>query len=91
MKSITLASTSIYRKKLLESLHITFECLSPTFDEDNFDKNSYATNELSLKLAQLKAQSLENQRPQNIIIGSDQVIYCENKILSKPKSKEKVL
>ncbi|WP_133245531.1 Maf family protein [Pelagibaculum spongiae] len=79
---LVLASSSAYRKALLEKLVSDFETASPQFDE------TLTTNE-SVKaavgrLAQGKAQSLNNRFANSLIIGSDQLAYCDGQILGKP-------
>lgn len=83
---LLLASSSSYRKLLLEKLQLPFATASPDIDEsvlDNEDPQSYVE-----RLAIEKAKALASQFPNHIIIGSDQcaVLTVDEKpqILGKP-------
>jgi MAF protein len=81
-KSIVLASTSPFRKSLLEKLNIAFECSKPYTDESP-QKNESPQN-LVERLAIDKAKAVAMNFPNSLIIGSDQVAVCDNEILGKP-------
>ncbi len=84
MKPIILASSSNYRKQLLLKLGITFTSIAPNIDESALDKES--PKQLALRLAQEKAQAIQEHNSKHLIIASDQVASCNNKILGKPKN-----
>ncbi|PWC22219.1 septum formation inhibitor Maf [Brenneria roseae subsp. roseae] len=85
MYQIVLASTSPYRKMLLEKLGIPFICASPEVDETPFpDEEAVA---LVARLAENKARALAQYYPHHLIIGSDQVCVLGNRITGKPHSK----
>ena len=84
---IILASSSPYRKKQLESLGILFTCESPSIDETPNPNESAKT--LSLRLAIEKARIISNEHKSAVVIGSDQVALCEDKIIEKPGSEKK--
>ncbi|WP_448548681.1 Maf family protein [Thalassotalea fusca] len=86
MNSIVLASTSPYRKQLLEKLSITFVTAKPNVDETPILNES--PNALVERLAILKAQAVAKQHNNALVIGSDQVAVHEGKILGKPHTKE---
>jgi septum formation protein len=69
-----LASTSRYRKELLERLRLAFSCVAPGTDE------APQPGELSLalvaRLARAKAEGIAAQQPNAWVIGSDQVAVC---------------
>lgn len=79
---LILASTSPYRRALLERLRLPFEVADPAIDE------SYKTGEspvvLALRLAREKALAVAPRYPGALIIGSDQVAVLDDKPLSKP-------
>jgi len=75
-----LASTSRYRAELLSRLRLPFETLDPGVDETAADAEAPAA--LALRLAQAKAQA--NSLTQGIVIGSDQVAACQDRVLGKP-------
>lgn len=86
MSQIILASTSPYRRALLEKLGLLFECAAPQTDET--PRTGETPRQLVLRLAQEKAQSLAHNYPQHLIIGSDQVCVLEGEITGKPHSEE---
>lgn len=87
---LILASTSPYRKQLLNKLAIEFETREPNCDETPLTGES--ATELVLRLAKMKAQScaLEGEDKQ-IIIGSDQVCVINNAIIGKPLTRDNAI
>lgn len=80
---LVLASTSPYRKNLLQKLGITFTCISPNIDETPLPNET--PSELVLRLAKEKAQAINTTAMRNcLIIGSDQVAVVNNQIIGKP-------
>jgi septum formation protein len=71
MRQIVLASTSPYRRQLLEQLQLPFIVAAPEFEE-RLDPG-VAPALLVRHLASGKAQSLAEHYPDALIIGSDQV------------------
>lgn len=86
MKPIVLASTSPFRRTLLEKLGMPFITAAPKTDETV--ANGESARELVTRLAQAKAQALKQEFPDHIIIGSDQVCVLNNQIAGKPLSEE---
>jgi septum formation protein len=80
--TLILASTSRYRRELLERLKIPFQTASPAVDEAPL--SGEAPEATAARLALAKAQSMLAQFPRALIIGSDQVAYCEGERLDKP-------
>jgi MAF protein len=80
---LILASTSPYRKNILEKLCIPFSCASPSVDETPM--NNESANNLVARLAQEKALSV-GETEKGLIIGSDQVACVDGVILGKPGS-----
>ncbi|MCT4641255.1 MAG: Maf family protein [Bacteriovoracaceae bacterium] len=89
MKRLILASSSKYRKELLDKLGIEYDAISPNIDEDFYKKTIHDPKELSTILAKQKAKAIFKQYPTATIIGSDQVCHFNGKILSKTKSVKK--
>jgi len=87
MKKLVLASTSTYRRELLERLGLPFEAAAPRFDEQ-IDQ-AIAPEELVQSLALGKALSLADDFPDALIIGSDQVFVVAGEIVGKPVTAEK--
>ncbi|MCE2570324.1 Maf family protein [Motilimonas eburnea] len=85
-KKIVLASTSPYRKALLEKLHLDFTTAKPQTDETPLAGESAV--ELVERLAIAKAQAIATHTPGALIIGSDQVCMNGNQILGKPGTLE---
>jgi len=81
---IVLASTSPRRRELLQLLGLTLQIVPPTCEERLSPKLS--PSEQARQLAQDKAQSVANQHPQDIVIGSDTLIEIEGKLLGKPEN-----
>lgn len=86
MPNLVLASTSPYRRALLEKLGIPFTCAAPGIDETPHPGE--APRHLVLRLAQEKAQSLAERYPAHLIIGSDQICVLDGEITGKPHTEE---
>jgi len=83
---IVLASTSRYRRELLERLNLPFRCMAPPINEDRWKSSGLASWEVAAGLAVAKAESLCGIVPSALVIGSDQVVECESVQLGKPGS-----
>lgn len=79
---LILASSSIYRRELLERLQLSFTTISPDVDETPFD--SEAPEATAIRLAQTKARKVAEQHPKALIIGCDQVATLDGLQLGKP-------
>lgn len=89
---IILASTSPYRKKLLQQLNLAFTAQAPTVDEALLKKTAQVSlPDLPLYLAQKKAESIAALFPQDLIIGSDQMGLFQQHPLDKPGTKDKAI
>ena len=82
MLPLILASSSIYRKALLERLNLAFQSASPEIDESPLSGEQ--PEQLTQRLALTKAKALQRRFPQHLIIGSDQVVLLDGKPVSKP-------
>lgn len=87
MPNLVLASTSPYRRMLLEKLGLPFECAAPEVDET--PQPGESARHLVTRLAREKAQSLAVRYPAHLIIGSDQVCVLDGTITGKPHTEEK--
>ncbi|CAM2858635.1 Maf family protein [Vibrio mytili] len=85
---LVLASTSPFRKQLLEKLSIPFICLSPNCDETPLDHEK--PTELVMRLAKNKATSCRVEQP-SLVIGSDQVCVINNNIVGKPLNRQNAI
>lgn len=89
MLPLLLASSSPYRRELLERLRLPFVCASPDIDESHRPQES--ATELVKRLAQEKAKALATRFPDHLIIGSDQVAVLGEQIIGKPHIFERAL
>ena len=79
-----LASTSPYRRALLERLRLPFEVQAPLVDEAPLAGE--AARDIALRLAQLKARAVAPSFPKALVIGCDQVAVLDGECLGKPGS-----
>jgi septum formation protein len=87
--SLILASTSVYRRELLERLGIPFTVVSPQVDETPLPGES--TLELALRLAKAKAATVAKEHANAWIIGSDQVADLCGAAIGKPGNFERAM
>jgi len=87
--NLILASTSVYRRELLERLRIPFEVVAPKVDETPLTGES--TLDLALRLAQAKAAAVAKEYPDAWVIGSDQVADLCGAAIGKPGNFERAL
>ncbi len=77
-----LASTSVYRRALLQKLTTQFSCVKPEVDESPLpDETAEA---LVNRLALAKANAVAATLSAGLVIGSDQVAVFQGEILGKP-------
>ncbi|MBW4046762.1 MAG: septum formation protein Maf [Proteobacteria bacterium] len=81
---LVLASTSVYRRELLQRLRLAFSVRHPQTDEAQLPGE--APREMALRLAKAKASAVACFEPGAWVIGSDQVCACEGRVLGKPGS-----
>jgi len=86
---LILASTSKYRRELLERLRIPFEVVSPKVDETPL--TGEGTLDLALRLAHAKAAAVAIEHPHAWVIGSDQVADLCGAAIGKPGNFERAL
>ena len=84
---LILASTSPYRRRLLERLRLPFTCIDPEIEESLQDGESPKARacRLATEKALLAAETLQDEA---IVIGSDQVACLGSEILHKPGTPE---
>ena len=82
---IILASTSVFRRALLERLEIPFEVISPAYEEVAVAGES--PEEMVQRQALGKAKAV--QAESGLVIGSDQCAALDDRILGKPGNHEK--
>lgn len=82
MTPLVLASSSRYRKMLLQRLQIPFSCQAPDIDESALPGEQPLA--LVRRLSESKARALASDCPGHLIIGSDQVAEYDGSIITKP-------
>ncbi|RRN79189.1 MULTISPECIES: Maf family protein [Pseudoxanthomonas] len=83
---LVLASTSPYRRELLQRLRLPFECARPEVDETPLPGEEVAP--LVRRLAAAKAGAVAAARPGDWVVGSDQAAELDGRILGKPGGRE---
>ena len=86
MLPLLLASSSVYRRELLNRLQLPFICSSPDIDESH--RANESAIDLVKRLAEEKARALADSHPGHLIIGSDQVAALDGRIIGKPHTFE---
>jgi septum formation protein len=81
-RRLVLASTSRYRKALLERLGLPFEVAAPQVDERPLGAET--PPQTAVRLAALKAQAVRAAHRDALIIGSDQTATSGGRALGKP-------
>lgn len=81
-KLLVLASTSRYRRMLLERLGCPFEVASPGIDEAPLPGESPAAT--ASRLAEAKARAVVGRYQDALVIGSDQVAELDGRAVGKP-------
>ena len=89
MPRLILASTSIYRRQLLERLSLSFDTARPEVDESPLPGESPTA--LAERLAIAKASVIAEREPMAFVIGSDQVAELEGRPLGKPGTRDGAL
>ena len=80
--ALYLASTSVYRRALLQKLTTQFSCVKPKVDETPLpDETAEA---LVNRLALAKANAVAATLSDGLVIGSDQIAVFQGEILGKP-------
>lgn len=81
-RPLILASSSPYRRALLERLNLPFTVISPAIDESEFI--SAAPSDQVRRLAEAKADRVAVGAPGALVIGCDQLAVLHGVVLSKP-------
>jgi septum formation protein len=81
-RPLILASSSPYRRALLERLRVPFEVAVPAIDETPLKGEGPAAT--ALRLAVEKARAVAASHPRALVIGSDQVATFDGRQIGKP-------
>lgn len=87
--NLVLASTSVYRRELLQRFGLPFDVARPDIDETPQDGESPAAT--AERLAVEKARAVAARFPDALIIGSDQVAHMGELRFGKPGTVEKAV
>ena len=88
---LILASSSRYRRELLERLRIPFDVITPDIDETPLDGETPEATAVRLSIAKARAAAARlidasgaPDVPGPVVIGSDQVATCDGRQIGKP-------
>ena len=88
---LVLASTSPYRKMLLDRLGVPFVQVAPGVDEAAAKRDEPDPAALAGRLAVLKAGAVAATRPGSLCLGSDQVAVAGGAVVDKPGTPERAV
>ncbi len=88
MRALVLASTSKYRRALLDAAGVAHAAAAPPFVEAHERASVLAPDALAEEFARGKAESLASAHPEALIIGGDQVPAIDGRVLGKPGTRE---
>jgi septum formation protein len=88
-RQLILASTSEFRRSLLERLCLRFATTAPGINEARLPDESAPA--LAARLAEAKARAVVGRVPNSLVIGSDQVAVLSDEILGKPGTHEQAV
>ncbi len=83
---IILASQSKQRLKLMQTLGLEFKVVPAQIDEQAIQEPNRQLR--AQKIAQAKAETVQRQHPQAIIIAADTYCLFKNQVLEKPQSRQ---
>ena len=86
MPPLILASTSAYRRQLLQRLNLAFRCERPEVDET--PAAGELPDALAARLARQKALDVAARHPGSWVLGSDQTAALDGQALGKPGTVE---
>lgn len=89
MNTLLLASTSRYRRALLQRLRLPFDAVAPQVDEAQHAGESVES--MVARLALAKAHSVAVQHPGHWVIGSDQAASFGGRALGKPGDRDRAI
>ncbi|MEM6958164.1 MAG: nucleoside triphosphate pyrophosphatase, partial [Myxococcota bacterium] len=86
MPSLVLASTSTYRRALLQRLRIPFDTEAPNVDEETLMTSGRSAVDIAMTLAEAKVRSIDAQG--RAVLGGDQLVDLDGQIMGKPGTAE---
>ena len=92
---IILGSGSATRAEMLRKAGVRFSVLSPRVDETALKQSMIGSNaaprDIADALAEMKARKVSGKSPGALVIGCDQVLVFQGRLLSKPDSPESAI
>jgi MAF protein len=88
-RPLVLASTSPFRRQLLERLGLEFTAEAPQIDETR--RSGEPPEAMVVRLAAAKARAVAPKHPQALVIGSDQVAAIDGRLLGKPGDRARAI
>ena len=88
-KKLILASSSRYRRELLDRLGLEYDAESPDIDESS--RPGETPKDTALRLSEMKARAIWEKHPGSVVIGSDQVADLNGTKLGKPHTRERAI
>ncbi|RWX74574.1 Maf-like protein [Neorhizobium lilium] len=87
---LVLASSSPFRRMLMENAGLVFESFPAGVDERKIEQSldGAMPDEVALALAQAKAVDVSAGKPGALVIGSDQTMSLSDRVFHKPRSLE---
>ena len=80
---------------MLDQSGVIFSCMPADIDEDALKEEFLKTNsdvrKLALVLASSKAYAISISQPDQLVIGSDQLLICDGRFFSKVTTKAQAL
>ena len=82
-KNLILASKSLRRRQILNTLGLKYKCISPDIlEKSNNKKLAYIVKDIAYK----KAVYVSNKINKAVILSADTIVVCRGEIIGKPKS-----
>lgn len=90
--AFVLASSSETRLRLLQAAGLEVTAVPARIDEaavrDALLEENASPAEVADTLAELKARKIAEKRPEDLVLGGDQVLACEGELFAKPATLE---
>ncbi len=89
---IILASQSMARRKIMENAGLHFSLIPASVDEEfiimGLERQNIDSSGIALELSKEKALKVAKNNPEALVIGSDQILEFEEKIITKSQNPE---
>jgi len=92
MNPLILASGSETRQEMLRNVGLSFESHPVRIDEDmirtSLEAEGAKPRDISDTLAEFKARRGSEKHPENLVLGSDQILALQGEVFSKPANRD---